>query len=76
MSKRRRQHPAKQNTTIESGFAELAPSWSGEAFAEFELRLENQLETLVARWIGVAAPAPSGIRRILVSHGHSHSEPS
>ena len=37
----------------------------GPAYAEFDARIDGELETLVSRWIHVAAPGSTNARRII-----------
>ena len=38
--------------------------FSGQAFLQFDQWIDGQLETMVEKWIHVAAPAASTVRRV------------
>jgi HPt (histidine-containing phosphotransfer) domain-containing protein len=54
--------------------AEPALVVSGAAFQEFDARIDQQLDQLVARWISFAAPAATSIRRVVSRESRRREE--
>jgi hypothetical protein len=70
MSKRRRRlredaQPADHGNGQSDRYDEPKLAVSGDAFAQFDSWIDMQLDTLVNRWIHVAAPAASTVRRVI-----------
>jgi hypothetical protein len=50
---------------IECGQDEPQLIVAGDAFQKFDAWIDDQLETMVSRWIHTAAPAASAVRRVI-----------
>ena len=78
MAKRRRYRedarPADHSRQPAEPTAEPKLKVAGEAFAQFELWIDAELELLVGRWVHLAAPAASAVRRVIPKESHRPSE--